>query len=166
MAKSRRIELQRPELDQSGPIWHEGSMNRTTLRYGLLYGGAIALIAALLQWVEYRYHVMQMPGEAYAVVIAAIFIAIGIWVGMRLTPSAAQGEFEPNDKAIASLGLTPRELEILGHLAKGASNKEIARSLDVSPNTIKTHIANLYMKLEVTGRGKAVEAARALAVIP
>lgn len=141
-------------------------MNSTILRYGLLYGGAIALVAALLQWVEYRYQVMQMPGEAYAAIIAVIFIGIGIWVGLRLTPGAMQSKFEPNDKAIASLGLTPRELEILGHLAKGASNKEIARSLGVSPNTIKTHIANLYMKLEVTGRGKAVEAARSLAVIP
>lgn len=141
-------------------------MNGTTLRYGLLYGGAIALVAALLQWVEYRYHVMQMPGEAYAAIIAAVFVAIGIWVGMRLTPGRAKRAFEPNEKAIASLGLTPRELEILGHLAKGASNKEIARILGVSPNTIKTHIANLYMKLEVTGRGKAVEAARSLAVIP
>lgn len=141
-------------------------MNRTTLRYGLLYGGAIAVVAALLQWVEYRYHIMQMPGEAYAAIIAAVFIAIGVWVGMRLTPGATGSAFEPNEKAIASLGLTPRELEILGHLAKGASNKEIARSLGVSPNTIKTHIANLYMKLEVTGRGKAVEAARSLAVIP
>ncbi|MEM8724939.1 MAG: LuxR C-terminal-related transcriptional regulator [Pseudomonadota bacterium] len=141
-------------------------MNGTTLRYGLIYGAALALIAMLLQWVEYRYAVMSMPGEAYAAIIAAVFIGIGIWVGMRLTPAASQAEFEPNEKAIASLGLTPRELEILGHLAKGASNKEIARSLGVSPNTIKTHIANLYMKLEVTGRGKAVEAARSLAVIP
>ncbi len=148
---------------QSG---RQSDMTSTTLRYGLLYGGAIALIAALLQWVEYRYQVMQMPGEAYAAIIAVIFIGIGIWVGQRLTPGSTQSEFEPNEKAIASLGLTPRELEILGHLAKGASNKEIARSLGVSPNTIKTHIANLYMKLEVTGRGKAVEAARSLAVIP
>ncbi len=141
-------------------------MNGTTLRYGLLYGGALALVAALLQWLEYRYLVFQMPAEVFAVTIALVFIAIGIWVGMRLTPRAPRAEFEANDKAIEALGLTPRELEILGHLAKGESNKEIARSLGISPNTIKTHIANLYMKLEVTGRGKAVEAARGLAVIP
>ena len=141
-------------------------MDRGWVRYGLLYGGAPALVAVLLQWAQSRYLMMQMPGEVYAAIIAAVFIAIGIWVGMRLTPQNAAAMFEPNEKAIASLGLTPRELEILGLLAKGESNKEIARSLGVSPNTIKTHIANLYMKLEVTGRGKAVEAARALAVIP
>ncbi len=141
-------------------------MNRTTLRYGLLYGGAIAIVAALLQWVEYRYHVMHMPGEVYVAVIAAIFVGLGIWVGMRLTAAPPSPEFERNDKAIASLGLTPRECEILDHLATGASNKEIARSLGVSPNTIKSHIASLYEKLEVNGRGKAVDAARSLALIP
>lgn len=136
------------------------------LRYGLLYGGAIALVAALLQWLEYRYFVMQMPGEVYIAVTAAIFVGLGIWVGMRLTAAPASPVFERNDKAITSLGLTLRECEILDHLATGASNKEIARALGISPNTIKTHIANLYDKLEVNGRGKAVDAARSLALIP
>lgn len=136
------------------------------LRYGLIYGAAIALAALLLQWAEYRYIVMSMPQEAYIAVVGVVFIAIGIWVGMRLTGGSSSSRFERNEKAIASLGLTPRECEILDHLAKGSSNKEIARALDVSPNTVKTHISNLYMKLEVTGRGKAVEAARFLALIP
>ncbi|MEL7189393.1 MAG: LuxR C-terminal-related transcriptional regulator [Pseudomonadota bacterium] len=141
-------------------------MRGTFIRYGLLYGAALAGIAVLLQWTQYRYSVMKMPGEAYIAIIAAVFVGIGIWVGMRLTPQRTGEIFERNDKAIAALGLTRRECEILDHLAKGASNKEIARELGVSPNTIKTHIANLYLKLEVTGRGKAVEAARALELIP
>lgn len=135
------------------------------IRYGLLYGTALAGIAVLFQWTQYRYTVMNMPGEAYIAIIAAVFIGIGIWVGMRLTPQRAGEGFERNDKAIAALGQTRRECEILDHMAKGAGNKEIARDLGVSPNTIKTHIANLYLKLEVTGRGKAVEAAPALDLI-
>lgn len=141
-------------------------MGREWIRYGLMYGSAIALIALLLQWAQYRYFVMQMPGEAYIALIAALFVAIGVWVGMRLTPKPASECFERNEKAIESLGLTRREYEVLEHLARGDSNKEIALVLGVSPNTIKTHIANLYMKLEVTGRGKAVETARVLALIP
>jgi len=136
------------------------------LRYGLLYGGALALIAALLQWLEQRYLLMSMPGEAYIGVLAVVFIVIGIWVGTHLTSEKRGKAFERNEKAIVSLKLTQREYEILEHLALGSSNKEIARALDVSPNTIKTHIANLYMKLEVNGRGKAVDAARALELIP
>lgn len=141
-------------------------MQGTIARYALIYGVPLAGLAFVLQWAAYRYFVFQMPSEIYISVIAAIFIVLGIWVGMRLTPARVPSEFEPNEKAIKSLGLTPRECEILDHLAKGASNKEIARDLGVSPNTVKTHVASLYLKLEVSGRGKAVEAARSLALIP
>jgi len=141
-------------------------MNWHTLKYAGVYGVPLAALVFVLQWIEYRYLVFSMPGEIYIAVIAAIFIVLGIWMGMRLTAAPSGGEFAPNDKAIQSLGLTKRECEILAHLAKGSSNKEIARTLGVSPNTIKTHVANLYLKLEVTGRGKAVEAARNLSLIP
>jgi NarL family two-component system response regulator LiaR len=46
------------------------------------------------------------------------------------------------------------------------SNKEIARDLGLSPNTVKTHVANLYGKLEVSRRTQAVGKARELALIP
>jgi DNA-binding CsgD family transcriptional regulator len=141
-------------------------MAGNALKYALLYGLPLAALVFVLQWIEYRYLVFSMPGEIYIGLIAAIFIVLGIWVGMRLTAAPAPNKFVPNDKAIESLGLTKRECEILGHLAKGASNKEIARTLGVSPNTIKTHVASLFLKLEVSGRGKAVEAARGLALIP
>ncbi len=142
------------------------AMGNGVWKYGLLYGAALAGIVVLLQWAEYRYLALRMPGEAYVAVVAAVFIALGVWIGMRLTAAPAPEHFERNDKAIASLGLTPRECQILDLLAKGESNKEIARSLSVSPNTVKTHVASLYTKLEVNGRGKAVDAARALALIP
>lgn len=141
-------------------------MGRNTLRYALLYGVPLAGLATLLQWAEYRYFALTMPGEIYIAFVATIFIALGVWVGMRLTSQPAPASFEPNEKAAQALGLTKREREILEHLATGASNKEIARSLGVSPNTVKTHVASLYLKLEVTGRGKAVEAARSLSLIP
>jgi DNA-binding CsgD family transcriptional regulator len=72
----------------------------------------------------------------------------------------------PNDAAIRSLGLTPRECEILGRLASGESLKEIARALGISPNTVKTHVAKVYEKLEAPKRIQAVEKARFLGLIP
>lgn len=141
-------------------------MKGPLVRYGLLYGAPLALIAFVLQWAGYRHAVMRLPGEGYIALVAAIFIALGIWVGTRITAAPRPAQFERNETAIASLGLTARECEVLDHLAKGDSNKEIARALGVSPNTVKTHIASLYTKLEVTGRGKAVDAARGLALIP
>lgn len=141
-------------------------MGWSALRYALIYGVPLAGLAMLLQWAEYRYYVWRMPGEIYIALVAAVFVALGVWVGVRLTAAPAPLEFKPNENAIKALGLTPRECEILGHLSKGSTNKEIARTLGVSPNTIKTHIASLYGKLDVSGRGKAVEAARSLALIP
>lgn len=137
-----------------------------TLKYALVYGAPLAAVVFALQWIEYRYLVVSMRVEVYTGLVAAIFIALGIWVGMRLTAAPGPCEFEPNDKAIKALGLTRRECEILAHLAKGSSNKEIARTLGISPNTIKTHVSSLFAKLDVTGRGKAVEAARGLSLIP
>jgi DNA-binding CsgD family transcriptional regulator len=51
-------------------------------------------------------------------------------------------------------------------LASGRSNKELARALEISPNTVKTHLARVYEKLEVQRRVQAIEKARWLALIP
>jgi ATP/maltotriose-dependent transcriptional regulator MalT len=57
-------------------------------------------------------------------------------------------------------------MKVLVLLAAGQSNKEIAQTLGLSPNTVKTHIANLFAKLEVARRSQAVNKARELALIP
>ena len=89
------------------------------------------------------------------------------WVGNRLTPRRARPEgFVRNDAAVRSLGLSPREVEILDALASGQSNKELARRFGISPNTVKTHLARIYGKLEVERRVQAIEKARMLAMIP
>lgn len=61
--------------------------------------------------------------------------------------------------------LTHRELEILGLVAKGASNREVARDLWLSDQTVKFHLANTYRKLCVSKRAKAVERARELGLL-
>ncbi len=50
-------------------------------------------------------------------------------------------------------------------LASGQSNKELARTLGISPNTVKTHIGRVFEKLEVQKRVAAIEKARWLAII-
>lgn len=52
--------------------------------------------------------------------------------------------------------LTERELEILRLMARGSANKEIAAALFISENTVKTHISNLFQKLDVRDRTEAV----------
>ena len=60
----------------------------------------------------------------------------------------------------ARLGLTPRQLDILVLVGKGCSNKETARLLGVSPETVKTHLSDIFLKFDVAGRVEAIEFAR------
>jgi DNA-binding CsgD family transcriptional regulator len=133
----------------------------------ILYAVALAFAAFLLSWLELRYYARAFTTEIYIAILAVGFIALGIWAGVKLTPRRASGEpFQRNDAAARSLGLSPREVEIIEALATGESNKEMARRLGISPNTVKTHIARVYEKLEVQRRVQAVEKARFLTLIP
>lgn len=53
-------------------------------------------------------------------------------------------------------GLTPRELELLALLGEGYSNREIAETVHISPNTVKFHVSSIFSKLQVTSRAEAV----------
>jgi DNA-binding CsgD family transcriptional regulator len=132
----------------------------------LPYALALALAAAVLEWLQFRYAMRLISTELYIALLAFFFVALGIWAGVKLTPRARPAQFVRNEAAIAALGLSPRECEILAQLAAGGSNKEMARALGISPNTVKTHIARVFEKLEVPNRMRAVEKARLLALIP
>lgn len=129
------------------------------------YAVCLAAGAFLLQWLEYQYLVRTLSTELYVVLIAAAFTGLGAWVGTRLTPRAAPVSFVRNEAALKSLGVTDRELAVLELLAAGDANKEIARKLDISPNTVKTHISSLFAKLEVQRRTQAIQKARELRIL-
>jgi LuxR family maltose regulon positive regulatory protein len=65
--------------------------------------------------------------------------------------------------ALSLEGLTRREIEVLQHLASGDSNKVIARALDLSPNTVKRHVARILSRLGVSSRGEAASVYRGTA---
>jgi DNA-binding CsgD family transcriptional regulator len=132
----------------------------------ILYALALAAAAVALESLKFRHATAAVSTELYVFLLALSFIALGLWVGRKLTPGPAPAQFARNDAAIASLGLSPRECEILAALASGQSNKEMARALGISPNTVKTHVARVYEKLDVQKRMQAVEKARWLALIP
>lgn len=131
----------------------------------ILYGIALAAAAFLLEWLNYKHVVHRWSTEFYIACIAVLCVVLGIWVGNRLTARPRQ-PFVRNDAAIAALGLSARECEVLDMLAAGHANKVIARRLDISPNTVKTHVARVYEKLEVASRTQAIQKARALDILP
>jgi DNA-binding CsgD family transcriptional regulator len=147
-------------------------VRRTILVYGLV-GAALAVA---LKLAEYRFLVVEHSLELYGLLVAMLFAALGIWLGLKLTrptervvgrevpapvpPPREDPPFSASAESIERLGLTPRELEILGLIAEGLSTREIAERLFVSENTVKTHSSRLFAKLGARRRTQAVQIAR------
>lgn len=155
-----------------GDYWR---VKRTVLFYGILGG----VLIAGLRLIEYRYLIVEHSFEVYGGLVAAIFSAVGIWVGLKLTraretvvvkeipvPTAIEPPAAPDPVRAGEFGITPRELEILALIATGLSNREIAEKLFVSENTVKTHSSRVFGKLNARRRTEAVRIAKTAGLIP
>ena len=145
----------------------------------IIYSISLAFLLFLLKWLELRFIIFDNSFELYIGFIALIFTALGIWLALKLSRPKIKTvvvekavyvnrseNFVPDTSLISQLELSKRELEILGLLAQGHSNQEIATRLFVSLSTIKTHLQNIFEKLEVKRRTQAIEKARRLNLIP
>lgn len=132
----------------------------------ILYAAVLGVTVFVWQWVESQFMARRITTEVYIFLIGVAFTILGVWLGRVLTPRRESDVFALNEAALRSLGITKREYAVLEQLASGQSNKEIAAALHVSPNTVKTHIARLYEKLEVGQRVQAVQKAKELHLIP
>ena len=141
----------------------------------MIYGVAGGLLVAALRFAEYRFLVVEHSIEIYSGLIAAVFAGVGIWLGLTLTRREVvvkevrvpvREPFAADESRVRELGLTPRELQILQLMGRGLSTREMAATLFVSENTVKTHAGRVLDKLGVNRRIKAVEAARGLGILP
>lgn len=140
-------------------------MKKTVLLYGVIAGLAIAT----LRLIEYRFLVLEHSLEIYGGLVALLFSGLGIWLGLKLTrPTVVvrPAAFVLDEARLAELRITPRELEILRLIAAGMSNREIAAKLYVSENTVKTHAASVFDKLQAKRRTQAVQIAKQAGLIP
>jgi len=148
-------------------------MRKHVLLFGLLAG----LLIAALKFIEYRWLVVEHSVEIYGGIVAAVFAAVGIWLGLKLTRHKATvvvrevmvpapANFERDQVKLDALGITPRELEILELIAQGLSNREIAERAFVSENTVKTHSSRVFDKLGARRRTQAVQLAKEFRLIP
>jgi DNA-binding CsgD family transcriptional regulator len=138
----------------------------TPARYGIAYGALLALGTLALQWLDYQRFTRAHAADIVIFLVALGCLALGVWIGARvLHPRPTAAPFDGNPKAQAALGISARELDVLRALAAGRSNKEIAIDLDVSPNTVKTHVARLFEKLGAKRRTDAINRARELGIV-
>lgn len=149
-------------------------------RYKELLGYSIimAVLMLLLRWLEFRFLVFEHQFEIYIGIIAVFFLLFGIWLANKVTSPKqktiivekevriSNDYFILNEAELESRKISKRELEVLTLMAEGLSNNEIAERLFVSLNTIKTHSAKLFEKLEVKRRTQAIETAKKLSLLP
>jgi DNA-binding CsgD family transcriptional regulator len=142
------------------------------------YAISMAALLLLLRWLEFNFLVLRNQYEIYIGIIAVLFLLFGIWVANKITKPKVETvivekevrvpaeDFVLNETELQQRNISKRELEVLTLMAKGLSNQEIAEQLFVSLNTIKTHSANLFEKLEVKRRTQAIETAKKLQLLP
>jgi DNA-binding CsgD family transcriptional regulator len=146
-------------------------------KHVLLYGLLLGVLITTLQLIQYRWLVVEHSLEIYGGIVAAVFASLGIWLGLRLTRRTesvvvrevmvpAPINFVRDQSKLESLGITPRELEILALIAEGLSNKEIAARVYLSENTVKTHSSRVFDKLGARRRTQAVQMGKELRLIP
>ena len=168
------------------------SSRRRAVRDILLYGVCGGVLIVVLKLTEYHFLVVEHSVEIYVALVAALFAGLGIWLGLTLTrkrpatiitetivqekiiketiikevPAQAAGPFVADERRASQFGITARELEILGLIATGLSNREIAGRLFVSENTVKTHSSRLFDKLGAKRRTQAVQIGKSARLIP
>lgn len=142
-----------------------------------LYSGAMAGMVFLLKWLQWKYFIADYSMEIYVGIIAVIFTALGVWMATQLARPKVETIIvekkvmvpEPqvvNGAELSRLNLTNREYDVLKLLSQGYSNAEIAEHLFLSLSTVKTHVSNLFVKMDVRNRTQAVEKANRLKLTP
>ena len=155
-------------------------MKSRTFISSLIFGLILAILLIGIKSLEYTYFSYKIGLDVYIGIIALAFLIIGVYFGATYSrrkeakfliklreESKRSGFTEPtiDFDAVNGSDLSKRELEVLREIAMGYTNKEIGEKLFVSENTVKTHLNNIYMKLEVNRRTQAISRARELNII-
>ena len=147
-------------------------------RHIVLYGVFMALLIWVLKWLEWRYLITDNASDIYLGLIAVLFTLLGVWVATQLVRTKIQTvviekevyislpDDSVNEAELKKLNLTAREAEVLQLITQGYTNAEIADRLFLSLSTIKTHVSNLLVKMEVKNRTQAIEKANRLKLTP
>ena len=148
------------------------------IRHIMFYGLAIATLIFGLKWLQWKFLIVDNAIDIYIGLIAIVFMMLGVWVASQLIKPKTQTVFVEkeiiihqtkkfilNQTELKRLNLTKREYQILKLLVQGDSNAEIADQLFLSLSTIKTHVSNLYAKINVKNRFQAITKAKRMEIV-
>lgn len=148
-----------------------------SIKHIIIYGSSLALLVFLLKWIQWKFLIVDHSIDIYIGLIALFFTGLGIWMALQFTKTKVEQvvvekkvflpaeQISIDEDAIKALNLSPREYEVLQLMSKGLSNADIAGRLYLTISTIKTHVSNLYVKMDVKRRTQAIEKAKSLRII-
>lgn len=147
-------------------------------RHIILYGLILAILVFVLKWLQWKFLIVDNALDIYIGLIAVFFTILGVWVATQLARPRVEKvivekevfvplpeDFTVNKAELEKLNLTNREYEVLQLITKGYSNADIADHLFLSLSTVKTHVSNIFVKLEVKSRTQAIEKAKRLRIV-
>ena len=142
-----------------------------------LYPLSMGMLVFLLKWLQWNVLIVHNSMNLYVSLIAVFFTLLGSWISKQLVKPKTQTivvekevlvpvqNFVMDEGALKKLNLTEREWDALQLIAQGKSNSEIAGQLFLSVSTVKTHVSNLFVKMDVKRRTQALEKAKRLGII-
>jgi DNA-binding NarL/FixJ family response regulator len=132
---------------------HEVCSGRIVAMYNLRHGTGLEQ-RALQQGVRGFFY----DGEKLDLLLKGVKVLLAgeIWLSRDiLVECVINGSGKKANRAQLQAGLTQREVEVLALIASGANNAEIANKIFISPNTVKTHLYNIFKKISVPNRLQA-----------
>lgn len=147
-------------------------MPRLIIKYAFI----LFIVLSALKFLEFQFFSHKMPLETYLIIVAVLFTVAGLVVSQFLLnwrskerPSHKSSNSDQISQPVINQQLldsfSKREQQVLQLLCHGYTNKEIAKSLDISPNTVKTHLSKIFSKLRVSNRTQALSEAKLLNLI-
>jgi DNA-binding NarL/FixJ family response regulator len=157
--KSREIGI---FLFQAPKIILGGVMKTIALGFGIL----VACILILFQLAKFSYSTGESGIEIWIAAISLVFFIVGAFIARRyFPPKKPTPKGLINEKNLKQVGLSKREYEILQLIDQGLSNQDIAQRLFLSESTVKKHVSNLFLKLDVQRRTEAIRRAKELEIL-
>lgn len=145
-------------------------LKQTVIGFGLI----VFAVLVLVQLARFSHFQSGMSLEVWIVIFSIVFLGLGFFLSRKLSvPKVITEEiivekrasFTIDEKQVEKLNLSKREYEMLQLINEGLSNQQIADKLFVSENTVKKHISNLFLKMDVERRTEAVKKGKDLRII-